>query len=159
MRIACRCSSSPRAIWPCWGVVFLVFCFFFYFSQPGRRADRASGDTHINALTHGQPHAQRTPPPSTPHTFLILLPILMTSAFCSLLFPFSLSVCSSLPFFNILFLSLHYRCSRLLLAAPTFTSPPPPPLSLSLPPLPSLSRSLSLHLLSPLSLSRFSVCV
>lgn len=125
----------------------LLRCVFScYSSQCVRRTDRASTETHMHAFTHV--HApSRTHLPLV-HTFLILLPLLMANAFCSLLFPFSLSVCSSLPFFNILFLSLGYTCSQLLLTAPTF------PPSLSLPP--SLhsppSRAASPSISSPLSL-------
>lgn len=127
----------------------LLDCVPFHFFQSVPVTDRASNKTHIHAFTHvhtpSRTHTTHLPPV---HTFLILSLLLMADAFCSLLFPFSLSVCSSLPFFNILFLSLHMhsaspRCPHL-----------PPSLSPSLPPLPSLSHSLSLHLLASLS----SVC-
>lgn len=103
----------------------------------------ASTETRVHAVAHTHTHApRRTHPTHLPpaHAFLILLPLLVAEAFCSLLFPFSLSLSAPpFPFFNILFLSLHMQ-----LASPSL----PPPSLPSLPPLPSRSRSLSLHLLS-----------
>lgn len=123
----------------------LLACIPVYSSRPKIHAAHA----HAHTDTH-------TLPPSAARTFLISLwPLLMADAFCSLLFPFSLSL-SAPPFpFSIssFFLSAAH-------AVGFSSQPPPSPLSLSLPPslapFPSLSRSLSLHLPS-LSLS-LNVC-
>lgn len=110
---------------------------------------RASAETRMHAVTHihAPRHTHKTHLPPA-HAFLILLPLLMAEAFCSLLFPFSLSL--SAPPFPFSISSFFLRtCSWLLLSAPTFPLP-----SHRSPP--SLSRSLSLHLLASLSL--FCVC-
>lgn len=146
MRIACRQSSS-QAIRPCW-VVFL----FMSSRLCSAQTDRAAKYTYMHSHTHTQP-VTLTQHTSPQHSTRVSHSLASSYGRRFLFSPFSfliISVCSSLPFFNILFLSLGYTCSRLLL------QPPPSPLSLSpsLPPFPSLSRSLSLHLLSSLS----SVC-
>lgn len=109
---------------------------------------RASTETRMHAVTHihapGHTHQTHLPPA---HAFLILLPLLMAGAFCSLLFPFSLSL-SAPPFpFSISSFFL-CTCSWLLLSAPPFPPTVPLPLAQPLPPSPCLTRSLSLSLFS-----------
>lgn len=141
--LACRTAHKQP------GLVGLYSFLFFPVCATHRQSERRNTHACIHTCTHSQPQTHNTPPPSTAHTFLILFSLLMADAFCSLLFPFSLSL-SAPPFpFSI--------SSFFLLAthAVSFSSQPPPsPRSPSLPPFPSLSRSLSLHLLSSLA----SVC-
>lgn len=111
-----------------------------------------SGETHMHAFTHvhtpSRTHTTHLPPA---HTFLILLPLLMADAFCSLLFPFSLSL-SAPPF--------PFSISSFFLSAAHAVgfSSQPPSLSLST----SLPPSFPLPLVKPLPpsplLSLFSVC-
>ena len=131
MRLVCRHSSPPSK-------PALLDCSPLYSVQSVRCTDRASGEIHMHALTHVRTasHTRTTHLPPA-HTFLILLPLLMADAFCSLLFPFSLSL-SAPPFpFSIssFFLSATH-------AVGLSSQPPPSPFSLSLSL--SLSRSLSL---------------
>lgn len=113
-------------------------------------------NTHACIHTRSRPHVHTTPPPDRAHTFFILLPLLMADAFCSLLFPFSLSLSAPpFPFSISSFFLSGYTCSRLLKTAPTPSPPPSPsPPSLYSPPSHAASPSIS----SPLSLSLFGVC-
>lgn len=124
------------------------YCLVAFLFSPSSLC-RASSETRMHAVTHihAPRHTHKTHLPPA-HAFLILLPLLMAEAFCSLLFPFSLSL-SAPPFpFSISSFFL-CTCSWLLLSAPTVSPPPPTLPSHRSPP---LSRSLSLHLLASLSL-------
>lgn len=119
----------------------------FFFTPSSLCGQSEHRNTHacINTRTRTQPHAHNVPPPGT----RVSHSPVSSYGRRFLVSPFSfliISVCSSLPFFNILFLSLHMQSA----------SPRSPLLPPSLPPFPSLLCSLSLHLLASLSL--FSVC-
>lgn len=129
------------------GLVGLYSFLFLPVCAVHRQSERRHTHACIHTCTHGQPQTHNTPPPSTAHTFLILFPLLMADAFCSLLFPFSLSL-SAPPFpfqYPLSFSWLHMQSASLH----------SPHLPLALPPSlhspPSLTHSLSLHLLSSLS--------
>lgn len=103
----------------------------------------ASTETRVHAVAHTHTHApRRTHPTHLPpaHAFLILLPLLMAEAFCSLLFPFSLSLSAPpFPFFNILFLSLHMQLASPSLPPPSLPSHRSPPARAASPSISSLS--------------------
>lgn len=125
------------------------YCLVAFLFSPSSLC-RASSETRMHAVTHihAPRHTHKTHLPPA-HAFLILLPLLMAEAFCSLLFPFSLSL-SAPPFpFSISSFFL-CTCSWLLLSAPTVSlSPPPQPFP---PTVPLPSRAASPSISSPLSL-------
>lgn len=126
------------------GLVGLYSFLFLPACAAHRQSEHRNTHAYIHTCTHSQPQTQNTPPPSTAHTFLILFPLLMADAFCSLLFPFSLSL-SAPPFpFSISSFFLLATHAVSFSSAPTFPSlylPPsiPLPLTQPLPPSPLLS--------------------
>lgn len=119
------------------------YCLVAFLFSPSSLC-RSSTETRMHAVTHihAPRHTHKTHLPPA-HAFLILLPLLMAEAFCSLLFPFSLSL--SAPPFPFSISSFFLRtCSWLLLSAPTFPLPShhsPPSHAAS----PSISSPLSLQ--------------
>lgn len=117
------------------------YCLVAFLFSPSSLC-RASTETRMHAVTHIHAPLHKTHLPPA-HAFLILLPLLMAEAFCSLLFPFSLSL--SAPPFPFSISSFFLRtCSWLLLSAPTFPLPShrsPPSRAAS----PSISSPLSLQ--------------
>ncbi len=107
---------------------FISFFISLPLSQPGSAAHGCT-HTHTHTLSY-------TPPPST-HTHT-LIPFLSPTV--SLFLPLSLCLCSSLPFFYILFFFM-------LFAFAVCFALQPPPFSLSI--VRSFAHSLPLHSFSP----------
>lgn len=118
------------------------FYFLFYSCAANRRGEHQNTHARSHTRARSQQPTQPTPPPGTARTFLILLTLLKAKAFCSVLFPFSLSM-SAPPFpFSISSFS-HFTTH----AVGFSSQPPPSPLVAALPPSCAASPSIS----SPLS--------